>query len=109
MPNNLLHRIFISLIIFWILTLSLTLTLTFEDVFYRNDDVFADASHRLANKVFHPCQPHTILGLQNLDKQLDVLEGYSWQYCMKGEEEDQEEARIVDPNVSYGCILVIVH
>jgi hypothetical protein len=59
------------------LTLTLTLTLTFEDVFYRNDDVFADASHRLANKIFHPGQPHTILGLQNLDKQLDVLEGYS--------------------------------
>jgi len=50
---------FISLIVYWILPL----TLTFEDVFYRNDDIFADASHRSANKYFHQELVHKISGL----------------------------------------------
>jgi hypothetical protein len=54
-------------------TLTLTLTLTFEDVFYMIV-VFADAIHRSANKSFHPDQPHNIFGSLDLDKQPDRLE-----------------------------------
>ncbi len=81
------------------MTLTLTLTLIFEYVFY----IFADANHRSPNKSFLFHQPHNTFQTQDLDKQPDNFQDFSSLNCsqevhpieVEQIEQEQEEVHIV--------------